>query len=278
MHSPFAQTKRLLVPLAFLLLLTASLAWDSSPARALPSDYPPDPASDIDWNAGTSGVADIQSAFNNARTQENAQLGLSIPMLTLPSQPVWDAMSNGEKALWMINRERLDRGVHALHGVESNVTAVAQTYAQYLFDNDVFGHYEDGLSPWDRLETNPEIAACHDFLSVAENLAVFVTSSSSIPLPVERSVYMWTYVDAGSGWGHRHAILWYPYNDNGGTTGVEGFLGIGRASGGPYQGPFEYEWPYAEIIVMNVFDPCAEWDYNIPVMDNWIFLPFVAKP
>jgi hypothetical protein len=251
------KTFRLAGLLICFLLLTFALAWQFSPARAVPSAYPPDPTSDIDWNAGTSGVADVQTAFNYARTQENAQLGTSLPMLTLPSQSAWDAKSDGEKALWLINAERVDRGVTPLHGVESNVTSVAQYYADYLLDNDLWGHYEDGNSPWERLDANPEIGACHDDLNVAENLAVMVTSGSSIPLPVEQAVYMWTYVDAGSGWGHRHAILWYPYDDNSGPTGKEGFLGIGRANGGPYQGPFSQPWNFAEMIVMNVFDPCA---------------------
>ena len=84
-----------------------------------------------------------------------------------------------------------------------------------------------GILPWDRLNTNPAIAACHDFLSVVENLAVFATTGSSIPLPVERAVYMWMYNDAGSGWGHRHAILWYPYNDNSGNRGEKAFWASG---------------------------------------------------
>lgn len=275
---PHIPSKTLRIDVILSLLLAAAILWQASPAQALPSDYPSDPTSDIDWNAGYGGVTDLQTAFNNARTQENAQLGLSLPMLTLPDQSAWDLLSNGEKALWLINRERTDRGMLPLHGVESNVTGVAQYYADYLLDNDVWGHYEDGNDPWERLNTNPEINACHDTLYVSENLSVLVASYSPIPLPVERSVYMWMYEDAGSSWGHRHAILWYPYNDNSGPTGKEGFLGIGRASGGPYQGPFSQSWPYAELIVMNVFDPCAEWDYNIPVMDNWIFLPFLSKP
>lgn len=256
-----------------ILLLTFLL---SSPAQALPASYPPDPTADISWMVGTSGVADIQAAFNNARTQENAQLGLHLPMLTLPSQLAWDGMTNGQKALWLINAERADRGVMALHGVESNVTGVAEYYADFLLEHDVFSHDADGLSPWDRLNTNPAIAACHDFLSVAENLAVFVTTGDSIPLPVERSIYMWMYTDAGSSWGHRHAILWYPYKDDSGPAGMEGFLGIGRASGGPYQGPFSEPWNFAEIIVMNVFDPCAEWDYAEPLFRKTL-LPLVVK-
>ena len=172
------------------------------------------------------GVADIQAAFNNARTVENNQLGTSVPMMTLPGQTTWNAMSDGEKALWLINRERIDRGLAPLQGLEPNISGVAQYYADYLLNNDAWGHNEDGRSPWQRLEDNPAIGACHDFLNVAENLAVFVTSGSSIALPIERTIYMWMYDDAGSAWGHRHAILWYPYNDNSGHPAVKGSSGL----------------------------------------------------
>jgi uncharacterized protein YkwD len=238
---------------------SALLALSTNPPGAPALSYPPDPTADIPWSGGTSGVIDIQNAFNHARTVENGQLGLLIPSLSLPAQATWDLLSDSDKALWLINRERIDRGLVPLQGVLYNVVQVAQTYAQYLLDHDVFGHYEDGRSPWERLAADPLIGACHDFLSVAENLAVFVTSGNSISLPVERSVYLWMYADQGSGGGHRHAILWYPYNDNSPPSGAEGFLGIGRASGGPYQGPFSQPWNFAEIIDMNVFDPCASW-------------------
>src|SRR6185436_5378319 len=195
--------------------------------------------------------------------QENNQLGTSIPMMTLPSQTEWNSMSDGEKALWLINRERIDRGVAPLHGLETNVGSVAQYYADYLLDNNVWGHTADGRDPWKRLSDNPAIGACQDFLYVSENLAVFVTSGSSISLPIEKSIYTWMYEDGNCcNWGHRHAVLWYPYNDNSGPMGREGFLGIGRANGGPYKGPFAQSWPFAEIIVMNVFDPCATWTYS----------------
>src|SRR4030065_394705 len=49
-------------------------------------------------------------------------------------------------------------------------------------ENALWGHYEDGLSPWERLDTNPAIHTCHDYLNVAENIAVFVTSGLNIPL------------------------------------------------------------------------------------------------
>lgn len=237
----------------------------SDPAKAL--SYPPDPPGpDIPWTAGFSGVSDIQAAFNHARSVENTRLGTSIPMLTLPGQATWDSLSDGEKALWLINRERIDRGVAPLQGLESNVTSVAQYYADYLLDNNAWGHSADGRSPWERLEDNTAIGMCHDFLPIAENLAVFVTSGTSIPLPIEQAIYMWNYEDSGSSWGHRHAILWYPYTDNSGTPGSEGFLGIGRADGGPYKGSFDQTWNFAELIVMNVFDPCPAWNDTPPAV------------
>ena len=242
-----------------ILLIAVFLLVLGSVVPAAFSDYPDDPLTDLSWSGGTAGVDDIKYAFDAGREHENSELGTTVPEITLPSQSVWDGFSDGEKALWLINAERRDRGLAPLTGLESNVGEVAQYYADYLLDNDAWGHYEDGRSPWERLEDNPAIGACHDFLSVAENLAVFV-STGDIPMPIERSVYMWMYDDSGSSWGHRHAILWYPYNDNSGVSGMEGFLGIGRASGGPYQGPFESSWPNAELIVMNVFDPCSSWD------------------
>lgn len=231
------------------------------------SSYPADPTADIPWSCGFSGRDSIACAFNNARATENIQLGTTLPMMTLPIQAEWNAMGEAEKALWLINQERCDRGIDPLEQIEANVTGVAQTYADYLLENDAWGHYEDGRSPWDRLQDNPAIGACHDNLSVAENLAVF-GSTGIIALPVERSVYRWLYDDAGSNWGHRHALLWYPYNDNNGLPEMEGFLGIGRASGGPYQGPFDREWPFAEMIVMNVFDPCETWEYNSTITSS----------
>ncbi len=74
--------------------------------------YPADPTADVAWlsSCGYSGVASIQCAFNNARSAENGQLGGSVPALVLPSQTTWNTMSDKEKALWLTNRERIDRG------------------------------------------------------------------------------------------------------------------------------------------------------------------------
>jgi hypothetical protein len=176
-------------------------------------------------------------------------------------------MSENSKVVWLINRERIDRGVHPLDGWEPNVFSVAQAYAQYLLDHNATGHTADGKDPWERLNENPTINACHDFLGIAENLAYFWTTAPSVPLPLERAIYMWMYDDSGSSWGHRHMILWFPYNDNGGPPGQEGFLGFGHTSG-PHRG-----WPVGEILVLNVFDPCDCWVYQ----STDIYFPIVFR-
>ena len=225
--------------------------------------YSADPASDIPWSGGEISVQDIEDAFNNARATENQLLGSSLPMLTFPSQTEWDSMSDDEKALWIINRERLDRNATPLQAIEGNVDTISEYYADYLIDNNTWGHTADGKSPWERLNTNPLIESCHDFLGVAENIAVFVTTTNTIRLPLERSIYIWMYDDGECcEWGHRHAILWTSYTNNTGFPATEGFLGIGRSAGGPYQGPFSKSWNYSEMVVMNVFDPCTDWDHS----------------
>ena len=218
---------------------------------AASASYPPDPLSDVAWPySAENSVGDVETRFNAARTNENSELGLSLPTLTLPSQAEWDAKSSGERAFWLINQERADRSVHPLDGVEANVTSVAQSYAQYLLDNDAFSHTADGRTPWERLDANPAIHASHDSLAVAENLAAFMGEWT---LTVERAVYGWMYDDSSGSWEHRHTLLWYPYNDNSGIVGQEGFMGLGLATGA-YQG-----WDDSDLIVLNVFDPGSNW-------------------
>jgi hypothetical protein len=165
-------------------------------------------------------------------------------------------MNDGEKALWLINRERVDRGVVPLHGIEANVTTIAEDYAQYLMDSQVFSHDADGKGPWQRLLENPLINACHDPY-MAENLAGFWGNWT---LATERAVYLWMYDDSSSSWGHRHNLLYYPYNDNSGPDGKEGFIGIGKATG-TFNG-----YSNSKIIVMDAFDPCSTWDYSSEIV------------
>jgi len=242
--------------------------------------YPDDPTTDIAWSGGTSTVLDIEAAFNNARTEENSQLGISLPMMSFPSQSTWDNMTDNEKMFWLINQERTARGVLPLKNYESNVTGVAGYYAQYLVDNDAWGHEQDGNTPWERLESNQEINDCHDFLGVAENLAVFVSSANNFQSIIARSVYNWMYDDGDCcTWGHRHAIVWDEYNNNSGSNSSEGFVGVGHAYGTNYTGPFSQSWDYVEMVVMNVFDPCSSWvTTNISTTNNSKILSVFPNP
>ena len=139
-------------------ILSLFLIAPASPAEIeIPGAYA-DPINDIPWSAGYSGVADIKSAFNNARTQENSQLGTSIPLIgSMPSQSAWNGMSDNAKALWLIDSERKARGINHLHGYESNITQVAQDYADWLLANDEWGHNADGKGPAVRKQENPAI-------------------------------------------------------------------------------------------------------------------------
>ena len=225
--------------------------WPSSPGSQSRQPIGPlaDPAVDTPWSGGTSSVIDIQAAFNNARNNDPT----APPNLIMPLQAQWNAMSDGQKALWLINQERSVRGIPKMQDLETNVMEVAQAYATYLRQNNVFGHNYDG-TPEIRLRRKPAINACME--SLGENLWAEWTSASSIDLPVERAVYDWMYDDlACCSWGHRHNIL-MSYNDNASPAGTEGFLGIGRANG-PYMGN-----NYGEVIVMDTFDPCSTWTYT----------------
>ena len=242
--------------------------------------YPADPTADTAASPSQfTSVANVQSAINAARAAENSQLGTSIRMLEMPEQETWDEMSDSERGLWLVNRERTDRmgaatiGLLPLQDIETNVTNVARNYANYLLTNNKWGHTVDGKDPWARMNSISAINSCHDFLSVGENLYVSVsTNNNRLTYQVEMAIYLWMYADSGSAWGHRHAILWYPYIDNNGSAGKEGFMGIGVAKGGPYQGPFSSSWPYASIVVMNMFDQCATW------RSPTAFIPLVIAP
>lgn len=229
------------------------------------ANYPPDPPTDTPWEGGYAGVADIAAAFNRARANENSALGTFLKPLTLPAQSTWSGMSEGDRALWLINTERTARGLTPLHGLETHVTQVAQSWAEWLLSHNQFDHNADGRTPWERLDAVPAIKACHDFLGVAENLYwVGTTSAQGTPLPIEQAIYTWMYDDKTSAWGHRHAILWKPFTDNSGAAGQEGFLGIGHARGGFTNPADGRRFAFTDLVVMNVFDPCASWQYAAP--------------
>jgi hypothetical protein len=179
-------------------------------------------------------------------------------------------MDDNQMAEWILKEERKARGLEKFDGYESNVTGVAKAYADYLLENDKWGHNENGTTQ-DRLEANQKINNCHDDTPLwMENLAAYGTSGNSIPNPVIRAIYDWMYNDSSSSWLHRQMILYDGFNNNHvpGSGGEEGYFGYGRASGGPYT-ISGAKYNFAEVIVMNAFDQCENW--NIDLKPSSIF-------
>lgn len=261
----------------------------STAAHAL---SPPNLHTDIPWHdsgmANGSGknryltVQDIRQAYNRARVEEEKQFGLAsgaLGTLELPGQTVWDAMADDAKALYLINAERTARaemlpGVLGLplQGVGQAVDAVSEAYSRVLVERNAMGHSVDGTDPWQRLDrAYPN--GCREFTTRAENLffaASYSTapSAKAQPMPVERSIYLWIYADAGSQWGHRETVLLqdaplnaprsqHGFKNNTGDAESEGLLGFYRLESPQYD-PFQStQWPYKHgtVVTMNIMDP-----------------------
>lgn len=192
------------------------------------------------------GVIEIASAFNHARREEEKQLGLSsnaLKDLVLPTQLIWDRMSDDAKALYLINDARTARaGVLPnvlglpLAGIESSFDLMVEEYAILLHDTNAKGHYQPSGNPavdnpLKRMEQDPYIGlrtgtikdknkvqkaqkiACYESLVRYENVAFFSgysvdeASVAAVPLAIERSIYKWIYNDVKSGWQYRQTLL-----------------------------------------------------------------------
>ena len=223
------------------------------------------PTEGIKWSAQGTSVQDIADAFNNARAQDST----IDKKLVMPSQEVWDSMSDSQKGLYLINRERYDRGLKPFEGIDPDVQSVAQNYAQTLHDTGEFGHDVDG-SPWDRLDRVPKIKNNREFFAYGENLAAFAARPNYPTLPIEKSIYNWIYNDADSNWGHRKFAL-AKLNDNSGKEGEEGLIGFGIIKSNDWD---YYDGWNSYIIVMDGIDPAPSWDYSntirVPLCPNEI--------
>ena len=213
------------------------------------------PASDISWISSESDVKAIEDAFNYARERDST---ITIKFL-MPSQAVWDTWGVQEQGLYLLNRERYDRGIKPFEGITNSVVNVAGTYAQLLYDTGTFSHTEDG-TPWERLDRVSEIANNRDFFGYAENLSAHGSSVDYIANPVARAIFGWIYADSGSNWGHRKFCLATGLDDNSGDVGSEGLVGFGVVKGEAYRYG-NFGGLKSTIVVMNAFDPSEMWDH-----------------
>ncbi len=213
------------------------------------------PLSDIRWSADGDSVEDIAKAFNSARAKDTT----ISKDLEMPSQTTWNSMSIQQKGLYLLNKERYDRGIKPFEGIDQNVVNVAKKYADILSEKKKFGHNEDG-TPWERLDRVPIIKNNKDFFMYAENLYGAYNSVKYITNPIAKAIYEWIYADSESSWGHRKFCLATGLNDNGGESGYEGLVGFALRSA--YSQSYNV---YATLIVMNAFDPSDTWDYSTTI-------------
>ncbi len=216
-------------------------------------------------------VADIAAGFDNGRRQEEDQFGINgnpLGNINMPTQAVWDSYTPAEKILHLLNEERTARaGVNYLDGngpvkglpltgIEQNVSNVAQSFAptfsisgytNFVDMNPVLGG--SGCMNNDM----PIMDCCHELLSPnqltssANTLVSAVRAyqitfdiSNGVPFPgIEvRAIYDFIYR-----FNNRLIVLiqdedlnpttssQFGMNDNYGTFGDEGFLGVGLYNG-----------------------------------------------
>lgn len=245
-----------------------------------------------------STTTQITNAFNFARRAEETQLGLptnSLGNLTLPA--TYGTLSEDQRFLYILNAERMARGGKTytvpatvtpigkpVEGVENTLDGVAQAFAQWLFDNNLFQHTgPGGNTPTDRI--NAAFSSnCREFMGRAEN--IYRACGGSTTYAVEQALFGWLYRDAGSSWGHREAALIQNvdasgntgYNDNRGSVGNEGFIGIGTVNGSGYTPCGSNP---VRLVVLNIMDPTNDASCSYSVQSNPLpvqLISFTAHP
>jgi hypothetical protein len=208
-------------------------------------------------------LANIASAYNRARGIENTNIcpaGACEPgAAVMPTNMAFPAdylnRSFSERALWLLNSERVARGLLPFEGVDPAVATNAQTWAQHLIDQNSFHHqgqpHPDGSPSLGAREAIEAI--CNGCVgNIGTNAAENLYSRSEYSLPnrailddfgLERAFYGWMYEDRESGgtdqrWGHRHALLWNNLVNDHGPAGSEGFIAIGVAKANDDLGTF----------------------------------------
>jgi len=246
---------------------------------------------DRPWPAALNNVPltvdNIATVFNDTRASTDS-FDLQGKKLVMPTQAVWDGYSNSQKALFLINSERCARGILPYEGISPIVESTpAQYYADHLSSNNVFGHNEDGNSPWERLAIFANVVAPTqaipnpvgqnaDFFGRAENLAENSLGSTgehpTVHEPVAKAIYAWMYNDREStmytiaddsglesihySYGHRKFILETGLVENSGEADKEGLIGIGVSTVQVVESGFNWTKVYT---VMNGFDPNGNW-------------------
>jgi RHS repeat-associated protein len=225
------------------------------------------PENDIPWSGYSwTSVADIEKGFNEARIKD-ASIS---KYLVMPSQSEWDALTAAQKGLFLLNTERLARGIKPFDGIANEITSVVQAYADYHLDNNlIIGHFSDGKSPEERLDANAYIVRNRDGHISSESGYSLDRNENTIDenAIVVQAMYTWIYADAspysGSPWGHRSHMLQVGLNENSGASNSEGVLGFGVSTGeyNPF-GDSPEGYMQGAVVFINTIDSSSSWDLS----------------
>lgn len=200
------------------------------------------------WSMTKGTLTEVESIFTKARQKE------SLAHLSLPDQTRWEAKSDADKMLYLINSERKVRGVRPLKAVSKRVSKVAQAYAERLLRHGRLTHRLDGQNSWMRLQSVPEIASCMHRIDFAENLAWFGSRKGYQRFYIERAIFTWMYDDGQHAWRHRAMLLYDDFSGNDAFKYANALIGVGVAYGNTHGKQYDI------YVVLNYIDPCPSWD------------------
>ncbi|KZN59869.1 hypothetical protein N473_02835 [Pseudoalteromonas luteoviolacea CPMOR-1] len=195
------------------------------------------PDENIPWTgADYVSVEEIAKGFNHARSIDQT----TDAKLAMPSQANWDAMSVAQQALYLINAERIARGLVPYSGVSKLANEVADNFAQHLIHYNAYGHFRvtDGADPTARLtEHLPDLTQFSSSYGASEVLMASGAEQheSSKSSAMVHAIYVWFYFDkvtySGIPWGHRHGLFSSSPFDAQSHSASAGLLGVGSAQG-----------------------------------------------
>lgn len=209
---------------------------------------------------GQFSLSELEEQFNKGRDQENQQLNTNLPDIKFPDSSKWDQMSPKSRAFWIINQERKARGLMPLRGHDERLNSITDDYAEYLTDNDTFGHGADGLNPKIRIDKNEELKGSYE--NIWEVLFYHGSfNANEFENFAGLGIYNFLYVNSSANWGHRGSLLKTNYNDNSGKANQEGLIGIGihETTNFEYAGNSFQE---AKVLVIKGLDPSPNFPFN----------------
>ncbi len=201
------------------------------------------PNDNILWSAKSESVEEIREAFNFARSRDNT----INKKLVMPPQSVWDLMSYQQQGFYLLNQERIDRGLEPFEGIYIDIEKISQAYAIELYYSGKFEHNADD-TPSERIDRVATLKEKKE--SVKEAIFLNVKDDDYLQNPVIKAVYNWIYSDKDNNWSNRKA-LFSKLSKNSGKNGIEGLIGFGFMRVKDYA---PYNGKYTTIIVLNIVD------------------------